>query len=41
MSLIKKVIKEIDWQPKKNVDQIVKDIYQWLVKNKKVKKFFK
>ena len=26
---------------KKNVDQIVKDIYQWLIKNKKVKKFFK
>ena len=37
----KKIKKYYDWQPKKNVDQIVKDIYQWLVKNKKVKKFFK
>ena len=37
----KKIKKYYDWQPKKNVDQIVKDIYQWLIKNKKVKKFFK
>ena len=37
----KKIKKYYNWQPKKNVDQIVKDIYQWLVKNKKVKKFFK
>ena len=37
----KKVEKYYSWRPKKNVDQIVKDIYQWLVKNKKVKKYFK
>ena len=37
----KKIKKYYDWQPKKNVDQTVKDIYQWLIKNKKVKKFFK
>ena len=37
----KKVEKYYGWRPKKNVDQIVKDIYQWLVKNKKLKKYFK
>ena len=37
----KKVEKYYGWRPKKNVDQIVKDIYQWLIKNKKVKKYFK
>tara|TARA_B100000886_G_scaffold73897_1_gene47649 strand:+ start:3339 stop:4367 length:1029 start_codon:yes stop_codon:yes gene_type:complete len=37
----KKVEKYYSWRPKKNVDQIIKDIYQWLLKNKKVKKYFK
>ncbi len=35
-----KVKKLYDWSPKRNIDQIIKDIYKWLTKNKKVIKFF-
>ena len=35
-----KIKKIYNWSPKRNIDQIIKDIYKWLTKNKKVIKFF-
>ena len=35
-----KIKKFYNWSPKKNVDTILQDIYTWLIKNKKVRKFF-
>lgn len=36
-----KVKKKYKWKPKKNLDTILKDIYNWLSKNKSIKKYFK
>ena len=36
-SKIKKIYK---WKPVKNINDILKDIYFWLKKNKKVRKYF-
>ena len=39
---LKKIIKEINWTPKKNKFEIIKDIYIWMNNNKKkLKGFFK
>jgi CDP-paratose 2-epimerase len=35
--LIQKTYK---WKPTKNIDKILKDIYLWLINNKKIKKYF-
>ncbi len=35
-----KIRKFYKWQPKKNIDQILKDIYIWLIKNKNVRRYF-
>ena len=37
----KKIFKYYKWRPTKSVDLIVKDIYQWLINNYKLKKKFK
>ena len=35
------VTKNYKWKPKKNINQIVKDVFDWLTKNKKtLKKYF-
>ena len=36
-----KVLKIYNWKPLKSVDQILKDIYLWLINNKQVWKYFK
>ena len=37
----KKIQKKYSWKPSKNLDMILKDIFDWLIKNKKqLKKFF-
>ena len=30
-----------NWKPLKNIDNILMDIYEWLIGNKKIKKYFK
>ncbi len=40
VSCIKKVKKIYRWKPKKNINQIMKDIYFWMIKNKKILKGF-
>jgi CDP-paratose 2-epimerase len=35
-----KVRKNYSWKPAKNVDQILKDIYAWLIKNKILRSYF-
>ena len=37
----RKVLKIYKWKPVKSVDQILKDIYVWLINNKQVWKYFK
>ena len=37
----RKVLKIYNWKPIKSVDQILKDIYLWLINNKQVWKYFK
>ena len=37
----KKIFKTYKWKPSKNVDLIIKDTYEWLKNNKKLKKIFK
>ena len=37
----KKINKFYKWHPSKNIDKILSDIYEWMLKNKKVGKFFK
>ena len=37
----RKVLKIYNWKPLKSVDQILKDIYLWLINNKQVWKYFK
>ncbi len=36
-----KIKKFYKWKPGKSIDQIIKDIYNWLIKNKMVHKYFK
>ena len=36
-----KFYKNYRWNPKRNVDQIIKDIYDWLAQNKMILKYFK
>ena len=36
----KKIKKFYKWVPLKNIDQILKDIYFWLIKNKKIRNYF-
>jgi CDP-paratose 2-epimerase len=36
-----KIFKTYKWKPLKNIDQILCDIYQWLLINKKLTKYFK
>ncbi len=36
-----KIIKNYRWRPSKKIDEILRDIYYWLSKNKKLGKFFK
>ena len=35
------ISKIYNWKPKRNVDQIIKDIYYWISRNKMILKFFK
>tara|TARA_B100000963_G_scaffold358848_1_gene384546 strand:- start:6414 stop:7439 length:1026 start_codon:yes stop_codon:yes gene_type:complete len=35
-----KIKKYYNWQPSKSIDMILNDIYKWLIKNKKIRKFF-
>lgn len=35
-----KISRFYKWKPKKNIDQIINDIYRWLLVNKKARKFF-
>ncbi len=37
----KKIKKTYNWHPKRNIENIVKDIYIWLYNNKKIWKYFK
>ncbi len=37
----KKIMKHYKWKPLKSVDEILKDIYEWIIINKKVWKYFK
>ena len=37
----RKILKTYNWKPLKSVDQILKDIYLWLINNKQVWKYFK
>ena len=37
----RKVLKIYKWKPVKSIDQILKDIYIWLINNKQVWKYFK
>ncbi len=37
----RKVLKTYNWKPLKSVNQILKDIYVWLINNKQVWKYFK
>ena len=37
----KKIKKTYNWYPKRNIENIVKDIYIWLYNNKKIWKYFK
>ena len=36
-----KVKRKYKWKPKKNLDTILQDIYNWLSKNKNIKKYFR
>ncbi len=36
-----KIFKNYSWKPKRNIDQIIKDIYYWLANNKTILKYFK
>ena len=36
----KKIKKFYNWEPLKNINIILNDIYQWLHKNKKLRKYF-
>ena len=36
-----KIKKTYNWEPKKNLDEILNDIYLWLKNNKKIKNYFK
>ena len=35
-----KIKKFYKWQPKKNINDILNDIYEWLNSNKKIRKYF-
>ena len=37
----RKIIRFYKWKPSKNINDILSDIYAWLIKYKKVRKFFK
>tara|TARA_B100001741_G_scaffold307382_1_gene302146 strand:- start:1191 stop:2219 length:1029 start_codon:yes stop_codon:yes gene_type:complete len=37
----KKIFKFYNWLPKKNIDQIIHDIYFWLITNQNIKRFFR
>jgi CDP-paratose 2-epimerase len=30
-----------NWRPLKNIDNILKDIHEWLINNKKIKEYFR
>lgn len=36
----KKIMKFYNWSPKKNVNQIIEDTYNWLKNNKRIKNIF-
>ena len=36
-----KILKTYKWRPKKNIDQILKDIFIWLSQNRKIRNYFK
>ena len=36
-----KIKKTYKWKPEKNIEQILEDIYFWLINNKKIRKYFK
>ena len=36
-----KILKTYKWRPTKNIDQILKDIFIWLSKNRKIRNYFK
>ncbi len=35
-----KIKKTYKWQPTKNIDQVIKDVYKWLIKNKNIRSYF-
>ena len=37
----KKIMNHYNWKPLKTIDDILKDVYQWIILNKKIWKYFK
>ena len=37
----KKISKFYNWLPKKNIDQIIQDVYFWIISERNVLRFFK
>ena len=36
-----KITKKYKWKPKRSIDDILKDVYSWLIKNKNIRNYFK
>ena len=36
-----KIKKFYNWEPKNNIDDILSDVYDWLLSNKKIERYFR
>ena len=37
----KKIMRHYNWKPSKTIDDILKDVYEWIIQNKKIWKYFR